>query len=178
MAVPTTIFAYKAAVRRAAEFAVYGSNYEGFPVTAGARTVSDYDTARLQFRAIEAAATPLDPTNEALDLLWLLRAGSKLVQCRTWPVRENVQDANVVWLEVATELVVHRVLIADYDANLYENDEMLDNQDSLLEHDRWNTIAGHTGFIAGAKPKINGEPARARNILSYTMNFRTIILPN
>lgn len=169
----STLIEYKTAVRLAAEVTVFGPLYLGFPevVDKILRTVSDFDAERLQYHGQKGTGAEITPTIGALDLLYTMQPGSKIVQVQTWAESiDRLADSNELTTIASTNILVHRALGGDWDANLYENNEMLDNQVDLLSPSLWEALAELSELIL--PPEIGSVPVRVGPVISYQVSFQ------
>ena len=170
-----TLIEFKAAIRITAEKAVFGPLFLGFPEVANKvlRTVSDFDDERLQYHGqLGTGAGPTFQSEfDAIDLLYTMQPGSKIIQVQVWPESiDRLADANELTTIASINILVHRALFADWDANLYENNEMLDNQVDLLSPSLWEALPELSELTL--PPDSASKPVRVGPVISYQVSFQ------
>lgn len=108
--------------------------------------------------------------NTGPDLLWAMVPGTKIVRSRVQVAAERRGSAATrQGTEYEILVTVQRALLGDWEANLYEDTEMLDDQVALLSRSGWKAVDSITDITED--PAIEGEPIRIGNVHRYDLRL-------
>lgn len=174
----STLIEYKVAIRRKVELDIFGPLFFGFPEFSVKinRTLSDFDDERLHTRA-QPGTSPVASLFAQPDQVYTLQPGAKMVQLRTWtPIQDVNSDGNAAFVVARSIIVVHRALMGEWDAPLYENNEMLEDQQRLVDQAVWRALAEVDTLVN--EPVIDSVPTRVGNVISYQLDVTTTVTPD